>query len=170
MLSRCGFVSIFYPMIVMLLVVDLVINDTYIFHSIAPVISTCVNTYFTIGPRNGLARVLCLNRMLVNLKLEAGDHTFAGKYNSKYRFIYMMTSSNGNIFRVTGSLCWEFTGPGWFPHKGQWRRALMFSLICVWLKGWVNNREAGGLIHYRAHYDVIVMKCLPHGIGYFDHA
>ena len=27
----------------------------------------------------------------------------------------MMTSSNGNIFRVTGLLCGEFTGPGEFP-------------------------------------------------------
>ena len=42
-------------------------------------------------------------------------------------------------------------------HKGQWRGALMFSLICVWLKGWVNNREAGDLRRYRAHYDVTVM-------------
>ena len=30
-------------------------------------------------------------------------------------------------------------------HKGQWRGALMFSLICAWMKGWVNNREAGDL-------------------------
>ena len=29
------------------------------------------------------------------------------------------------------------------PHKGQWRGALMFSLICVWINGWVNNRETG---------------------------
>ena len=28
---------------------------------------------------------------------------------------YMMTSSNGNIFRVTGPLCGKFTGPGEFP-------------------------------------------------------
>ena len=28
-----------------------------------------------------------------------------------------MTSSNGNIFRVTGPLCGEFTGPGEFPTK-----------------------------------------------------
>ena len=28
---------------------------------------------------------------------------------------FMMTSSNGNIFRVTGHLCGEFTGPGEFP-------------------------------------------------------
>ena len=27
----------------------------------------------------------------------------------------MMTSSNGNIFRVTGPLCGEFTGTGEFP-------------------------------------------------------
>ena len=44
------------------------------------------------------------------------------------------------------------------PHKGQWRGALMFSLICVWINGWVNNREAGDLRRNRGHYDVIVMK------------
>ena len=27
------------------------------------------------------------------------------------------------------------------PHKGQWRGALIFSLICVWINGWVNNRK-----------------------------
>ena len=44
------------------------------------------------------------------------------------------------------------------PHKGQWRGALMFSLICVGLKGWINNREAGDLRRYRVHYDVTVMR------------
>ena len=43
------------------------------------------------------------------------------------------------------------------PHKGQWRGALMFSLICTWINGWVNNREAGDLRRYRNHYDVILM-------------
>ena len=43
------------------------------------------------------------------------------------------------------------------PHKGQWRGALMFSLIFAWINGWVNNREAGDLRRYRAHWDVIVM-------------
>ena len=42
-------------------------------------------------------------------------------------------------------------------HKGQWRGALMFSLICVWTNGWVNNRDAGDLRRHRAHYDVTVM-------------
>ena len=45
------------------------------------------------------------------------------------------------------------------PHKGQWRRALMFSLICGWINGWVNNCEAGDLRRYRAHFDVTVMFC-----------
>ena len=46
-------------------------------------------------------------------------------------------------------------------HKGQWRWALMFSLICAWINAWVNNIGAGDLRRHRAHYDVIVMrKCL----------
>ena len=44
------------------------------------------------------------------------------------------------------------------PHKGQWRGALMFSLICAWMNGWVNNREAGDLRRQHGHYDVIVMR------------
>ena len=51
-------------------------------------------------------------------------------------WITMMMSSNGNIFRVTGPV---------------------FSLICIWINGLVNNREAGELRRYRAHYDVTVM-------------
>ena len=42
-------------------------------------------------------------------------------------------------FRVTGHLC------GDSPYKGQWRGAFIFSLICVWINGLVNNREAGDL-------------------------
>ena len=44
--------------------------------------------------------------------------------------------------------------------KGQWRGALMFSLICTPINGWVNNGEAGDLRRNRAHYDVIVMLAL----------
>ena len=44
------------------------------------------------------------------------------------------------------------------PHKGQWRGALMFSLICAWIKGWVNNCEAGDLRRHRAHYYVTIMS------------
>ena len=43
------------------------------------------------------------------------------------------------------------------PHKGQWRGALMLSLIYAWINGWVNDRDAGELKPHRAHYDVTVM-------------
>ena len=43
------------------------------------------------------------------------------------------------------------------PHKGPWRGALKFSLICAWINDWVNNRGAGALRRHRAHYDVTVI-------------
>ena len=46
----------------------------------------------------------------------------------------MMTSWNGNILCVTGPLWGEFTG-----HKGQWRRGLVFYLICAWINGWLKQ-------------------------------
>ena len=47
---------------------------------------------------------------------------------------------------------------GEFPaHKGQWRGALMSSLICARINGWVNNRGAGDLRPHCAHYDVTIM-------------
>ena len=46
---------------------------------------------------------------------------------------------------------------GEFPHNGQWRGALMFSLIYAWINGWVNNRKAGDFRRNRAHYDVTLM-------------
>ena len=47
----------------------------------------------------------------------------------------------------------------WWHHKGQWCRAL-FSLICTWINGWVNNREAGDLRCHHTHYDVFVLRGL----------
>ena len=46
------------------------------------------------------------------------------------------------------------------PHKGQWRGALMFALICTRINGWVNNGEAGDLRRHRVHFDVIIMFAL----------
>ena len=42
-------------------------------------------------------------------------------------------------------------------HKGQRRGALMFSLICKWINGCVNNPEAGDLRRHRAHYNFTVI-------------
>ena len=70
-----------------------------------------------------------------------------------------MTSSNENIFRVTGPLCGEFTGPGEFHAKRPVMRSfdVFFDLhLNKWLsKQWYG--EAGELRRYRDHYDVIVM-------------
>ena len=41
--------------------------------------------------------------------------------------------------------------------RSLWHGALMFSLICAWINGWVNNREADDLRRHRAHYDVTAM-------------
>ena len=43
------------------------------------------------------------------------------------------------------------------PHKGQWRRALMFSLICTRINGLVNNHGVGDLRRHWPHYDVTAM-------------
>ena len=61
-------------------------------------------------------------------------------------FLQLLTLCVGNS-PVTGE----------FPAQSQWRRALMFSLICAWINGYVNNREAGDLRCYHAHYDVTLM-------------
>ena len=47
--------------------------------------------------------------------------------------------------------------PGEFPEQRPVTRSLMFSLICVWISDWVNNREAGDLRRYRTHYDFTVL-------------
>ena len=70
----------------------------------------------------------------------------------------MMTSSKWKHF----PRYWPFVrgihrSPVNSPHKGRWRGDLIFSLMCAWLNGWVNNREAGGLRRHRTHYDVSVM-------------
>ena len=70
---------------------------------------------------------------------------------------FMMTSSNGNIFRVTGHLCGEFTGPRWIPHTKASDAELWCFLCCLWINSWVNKGEAGDLRRRRAHYDVTVM-------------
>ena len=86
---------------------------------------------------------------------------------SSFCYREMMTSSNGKKNPrywpfVRGIHYWPFVrgihrSSVNSPHKGQWRGALMFSLICAWINDWVDNREAADLRRYRAHYDVIVM-------------
>ena len=59
-----------------------------------------------------------------------------------------MTSSNRNVFCVTGPLRGESTGG--FPSQ----RPVMLFLICAWTNGWANDRDADDLRRHRAYYDV----------------
>ena len=72
----------------------------------------------------------------------------------------MMTSSNGNIFRITGLLCGKFSGE--FPAQRPVTRSFDVNLICAWSDSWAHNGDAGDLTRYRAHYDVIVMGQTEH--------
>ena len=48
--------------------------------------------------------------------------------------------------------------PGEIPAQRPVTRSFDVFFICVWINGWVNNREAGDLRRYRSHFDVTVMK------------
>ena len=50
-----------------------------------------------------------------------------------------------------------------YPHKGQWRGALMFSFICAWKHGLTNHRDAGYSRRHHTGYDVTVMPCKQNG-------
>ena len=84
-------------------------------------------------------------------------------HQQPWYILTMMTSSNGNIFRVTGPLCGEFTGDRWIPRKKASNAELWFFL---WTNGWVNNRDAGDLGRHRIHYDVIVMIMQDNRVGH----
>ena len=78
-----------------------------------------------------------------------------------------MTSSNGNIFRVTGHLCEEFTGLRWIPLTKASDAELWCLFWSVPSNGWVNTPEAGDLRRYHAHYDVIVMTYTLNAVWYW---
>ena len=84
---------------------------------------------------------------LLKIHFSAARHNLLG---------FIMTSSNGNIFYAT----FVKEIHKWPVHIGQWRGALIFSLLCAWTNGWANNRDAGDLRRHRAYYDVTVMKRL----------
>ena len=105
--------------------------------------------------------IILAKRMLVYFLLIHWFNSIIHWIDDSYTWgvLSIMTSSNWNIFRVTGHLCGEFTGPRWIPCT----KASDAELWCfLWsaseyINGWENNCEAGDLRRYRAHYDVNVM-------------
>ena len=91
----------------------------------------------------------CLTTRLISLSFSRLQD--CRRTNPHYNI--MMTSSNGKIFHVTG----PFTGHRWIPLTKASDPEFLFSLICVWTNGWVNNRVTGDFRRDRAHYDVTVM-------------
>ena len=106
--------------------------------------------------------------VIVDLSLIKETSQYQGRWWMNYRKLvvslpkesFMMTSSNGHIFRITCRLWGESTGqrhwsPVDSPHKGHWRGALMVSLLNEQLQS-----DAGDLGRHRTHYYVTVE--IPH--------
>ena len=61
-------------------------------------------------------------------------------------------------FSVLLALCGKITGHRWIPlTKASDAELWCFLSSAPWIHSWVNNREAGHLRRYCAHYDVIVI-------------
>ena len=114
---------------------------------------------------NGIKRVLILNlkqwRRVTVITIQRGFvlRNFKGLFHD-------------DVIKWTKFPCnWPFVrgihrSPVNSPHKGQWRGAVMFSLICVWTNGWVDNQDAAELGRHRDHYDVTsttvsMFRCNP---------
>ena len=63
------------------------------------------------------------------------------------------------IYKVWDRITYPFPNFNGACRNTWWRSrgALIFSLICIWINSWVNNREAGDLRRHHAHHDVVVM-------------
>ena len=95
------------------------------------------------------------------------NHVFQGDIHQPLQWTWLPWLLHDNVIK------WKHFPPYWpfvrgihwspvnSPHKGQWRGALMFSLIWHWANSWINNQDAGDLRHHRAHHDVTVMSKSP---------
>ena len=100
---------------------------------------------------------------VVCLKAQFMSHTALS--NQKWQVLHkydMMTSSNGNIFRVTGHLCGEFTGLRWIPRTKASDAELWYFLWCARLskhsRGWSFETLSHPL--WRHRNDISVLECL----------
>ena len=75
---------------------------------------------------------------------------FLRKYHSYYMYVIAISSIHSwwrHHMETFSALLTFLRGihrsPVYSPRKGQWRGALMFSLICVWTNNWANIWDAG---------------------------
>ena len=88
----------------------------------------------------------CGNRSTLRLQM------LSHKIDISNPWRHQMETFSGSLTFERGIHRWPLNS----PHQGLWRRAFMFSLICAWTKGWVNNRDASDLRRHHAHYDITV--------------
>ena len=80
--------------------------------------------------------------------------TLSSQWKTSALWLDMMTSTNGNIFRVTSHLCGEFSA----QRPVTWSFHVFFDLRLNKPLSKPSLRLHGDLRRYRAHYDVIVME------------
>ena len=129
-------------------------------NGLVPISYTCMylsNTVYKVYP-SGMR-----HRMYVPQSNLHITWSFSSNFSPKH-FI-MMTSSNGNIFRLTGPLCGQFNGHRWIPLTKASDAELWCFLWSAWTNGGVNNPDAGDLRRHCSHYHVTVMLMAFLGIA-----
>ena len=116
--------------------------------------------YLTIYEHNSDVIMSAMASQITGLSIICSTSS-SGTDERKLQSSAMMTSLNGNIFHVTALVCGKFTGHRWIPRTKGSDAKLWCSSICVWINGWVNNRDTGDYRRHRAHYDVPVIASLP---------
>ena len=101
----------------------------------------------TIGSNNGLSPVKGINN-------SSDLHNHGQPFLIHFMWRHQMETFSALLAICAGNS----PVPGEFLTQRPVTRSLMVSLICVWINGWVNNREAGDLRRYRAHYDATNME------------
>ena len=140
-----------------LISVELRYHNLLVFRCIwVPVVDLLIREY------RGSTRWLMFPLMLVRNKLLI-KQSCCLRFEMQWRLCNIHVTNHDDVIKCEHfPRYWPFVrgiyqSPVNSPHKGQWCGALMFSLICAWINGWVNSREADDLRRHRAHYDVIVM-------------
>ena len=146
-------------------------------------ILTKLRRWNTVGiVNNDLIRGWCCTRYHQLVPNGRWPGVFANNMINGDYVLHMMTSSNGNMFRVTGPLCGEFTGPGEFPAQrpvtrifdtffdlrlnkrlskqswGWWFETQSWSL-------WRQCNEMNHITHYTFHFNVNNQYIIERGIG-----
>ena len=96
------------------------------------------------GPGD-LALVLNLGDHLISWWPVACRHTIFIWFNLDSSWAWWRHQME--TFSALLALC-AWNSPVNSPHTVHWRGALMFSLICAWISGWVNKQKPGDLRHY----------------------